>query len=315
MTCNECGTENKDGALFCANCGAKLDRATSERQGSRCPQCGFENPPEGRFCARCGGELKHRHHGLKQHHRQHAPQEHHKRKNERVDTKLKWHPGLVVLALLGGAFALIAGVELFVKKEPEPPLQIEETISSDRKVETQLNEIASKFVCSCGSCGEQPLETCTCNTAIEERQFIRNYLQSGQTPEQIIRALNATYGWIESEFTSLVQDSTETSAALIKKNLISTNTGLQLGQVTRGANTKLATHADRIEIFSHFSCPCGQCGVDELKDCNCQHPKGATEVKGYIDGRIAEGKYTVAQIINEIEAKYGGRKVYGLNEK
>jgi hypothetical protein len=310
MTCNECDAENTDDALFCVCCGAKLEKSEPARHERECSECGFDNPAKGRYCARCGAKLRRRHNGHKQLHHQHVQQEHHERKGRRVDTKLKWHPGLLVIALLGGAFVLIAGVELFVKKKPEMPPQIVETLSGDRKVETTLNEIASKFVCSCGSCGEQPLVACTCNTAIEERQFIRTYLESGQTSEQVIQALNTTYGGIKPEFASLLQDSIATDIALIRKNLISAkeNTGLKLGQMTASVNAKLATQADRVEVLSHFSCPCGQCGVDELKDCECSHPRGAKEVKAFIDKKITEGKYTVADLMAEVEKTYGGRK-------
>jgi hypothetical protein len=34
----------------------------------------------------------------------------------------------------------------------------------------------------------------------------------------------------------------------------------------------------------------------------------SSEVKGYVDARIAEGKYTTGQIMDDVAAKYGGRK-------
>ncbi|HEY4611859.1 MAG TPA: hypothetical protein VII11_02630, partial [Bacteroidota bacterium] len=71
---------------------------------------------------------------------------------------------------------------------------------------------------------------------------------------------------------------------------------------------KPATLADQQEIYTHFSCPCGQCGIDELKDCNCSHPKGAQEVKAFAVGKIRDGRYTVADVLGEIEKKYGRRK-------
>lgn len=77
---------------------------------------------------------------------------------------------------------------------------------------------------------------------------------------------------------------------------------------TQTGLSKIATAADRIEIFSRFKCPCGQCGIDELKDCGCAHPRGATEVKSFVDQKIAENKYTIAQITKQVEDKYGGKK-------
>jgi hypothetical protein len=96
----------------------------------------------------------------------------------------------------------------------------------------------------------------------------------------VIAAIHNTYGWIKPEFASLVGDTTARISETIKKNLLSAKVldGMRVGKtVGLAINAKPATPEDRIEIFSHFSCPCGQCGVDELKDCSCQHPRGATE--------------------------------------
>jgi hypothetical protein len=82
---------------------------------------------------------------------------------------------------------------------------------------------------------------------------------------------------------------------------------LEAPQTNLGTST-VTTAADRIEIFSHFRCPCGQCGIEELKDCECNHPRGAMEVKAFVDAKIAAGKYTVAEVVNEVELKYGGKK-------
>jgi len=278
MICNECGTENKDDALFCANCGAELRR----------------------------------HHNGHQHHLdQQVQQKHQKKKDRRMDAKLKWHPGFVAIVLLAGVFVFIMRMDLFVKKQPAPLAQFVETRSADAKLEAKVMEIASKFICSCGTCGEKPLDTCTCNRAVEERQFIRNYLEQGQKPELVILALNNSYGWMKPQFASLVGDTVVPKAA----PKIGTPTTRPIGGVLvekptalSANNTTLATDADRLEIFSHFNCPCGQCGVDELKDCGCKHPRGATEVKGFVDAKIAEGKYTVDQLMSFVEQEYGGRK-------
>jgi hypothetical protein len=73
-------------------------------------------------------------------------------------------------------------------------------------------------------------------------------------------------------------------------------------------NNIIGTAFDREEIFSQFRCPCGQCKIEELKDCSCDHPRGAKEVKAFVDRKIAEKKYTVAQIIVQRDNQCGGRK-------
>ena len=188
-------------------------------------------------------------------------------------------------------------------------------------MEATVREVASKFICSCGTCGEQPLDICACNTAIQERQFIRNALESGQTSKQIIAAVNTTYGWTKPEFVvkydSFANRSTPSGGRPGgKKNQstklvvpLQTQEGLlSLTPKATSSNT-IATAIDREAIFSSFHCPCGQCGVDELKDCSCDHPRGAKEVKGFVDQKIAEQKYTVTQLIDQVDKRYGGRKL------
>src|SRR5436309_2409218 len=49
MLCPSCGTENREGRKFCAECGSALAPA--------CPVCGAANEPGERFCGECGTAL------------------------------------------------------------------------------------------------------------------------------------------------------------------------------------------------------------------------------------------------------------------
>jgi class 3 adenylate cyclase/tetratricopeptide (TPR) repeat protein len=49
MLCASCGTENREGRKFCAQCGSALAPA--------CPACGAANEPGERFCGECGSAL------------------------------------------------------------------------------------------------------------------------------------------------------------------------------------------------------------------------------------------------------------------
>src|SRR5205814_323375 len=49
MRCSSCGTENREGRKFCAECGSPLAAA--------CPACGAANEPGERFCGECGSAL------------------------------------------------------------------------------------------------------------------------------------------------------------------------------------------------------------------------------------------------------------------
>jgi predicted amidophosphoribosyltransferase len=49
-TCSTCGTENREGRRFCAECGGPLAAPT-------CPGCGATNAAGERFCGDCGAPL------------------------------------------------------------------------------------------------------------------------------------------------------------------------------------------------------------------------------------------------------------------
>jgi hypothetical protein len=79
--------------------------------------------------------------------------------------------------------------------EMSPPAS---TSASSIKVdEAQVIAVAKNFKCACGGCGEDPLETCTCDMpkgAVEEKNFIREKLSEGLTVEQVIELVDKKYG-------------------------------------------------------------------------------------------------------------------------
>lgn len=307
MICNACGIDNTADAAKCSHCGNDLRNVEPGPRGKVCFSCGFNNPPESRFCARCGIDIKH-HRAAKGHHgRDPQPQPKDRRKRDPV---FRWHPAVVGLALLGVGI-LIAIVLQVTRDWHTPPRQapVIEAKSQDPKLEAGVMSIAAKFICSCGSCGEKPLEICACERAIEERQFIRNALQAGQAADQIIAAVNATYGWMKPDSSgrplSGMSLPTDLPPATASYSLL---TARAVDTSGRSGNDRIATPSDRDEIFSHFKCPCGQCGMDDLRVCTCQHPHGATEVKAFVDGIIAERKLSVGQVIKKVDQEYGSRK-------
>jgi len=49
MRCAKCGTDNREGRKFCADCGTPI--------AAKCPHCGASNEPGERFCGECGTPL------------------------------------------------------------------------------------------------------------------------------------------------------------------------------------------------------------------------------------------------------------------
>jgi class 3 adenylate cyclase/tetratricopeptide (TPR) repeat protein len=50
MRCSKCGSDNREGRKFCADCGAPF-------VVTNCPKCGATNQPDERFCGECGAAL------------------------------------------------------------------------------------------------------------------------------------------------------------------------------------------------------------------------------------------------------------------
>ncbi len=59
---------------------------------------------------------------------------------------------------------------------------------------SEVLDIASHFLCSCGSCGDKELVSCTCNTAIQEKDFIQDLIQKSYEKEAIITTVETMFG-------------------------------------------------------------------------------------------------------------------------
>jgi cytochrome c-type biogenesis protein CcmH/NrfF len=312
--CPECQTDNELNAKFCFECGSILpEHATT---GKYCPACGVENTAEAKFCAECGNLLssgnrvkKERKNSSVVTSRGKTGQKKQKsqkgragraRRTQHQQHRQGWNPKVIGLLALGVVLFVVYAAYINQKaaKISEPYV---EQISANFALEAQVREVASKFVCACGSCPREPLESCSCPTARKERDFIRNALASGQSADQVITVLNNQFGGLKSAQSANRKD----DLTLLPPPVLSGNT---LGGAESGRDGDvLASFVHRQQIIEQFSCPCGQCAIDKLKDCNCDHPRGAQEVKKYIDDQIAAGTYTVAQIIEKVDNQYGGR--------
>src|SRR4051794_21808369 len=60
--CSHCGKLNREGSLFCQDCGHRLEAAPAQPKaqaggGRVCGACGTQNPPGMNFCKMCGTSL------------------------------------------------------------------------------------------------------------------------------------------------------------------------------------------------------------------------------------------------------------------
>lgn len=210
MICKRCGTGNADENKYCTNCGNELTKE-NQAQKNICKACGSENELTNKFCTVCGEKLNARDNFKNEHGKQ--KHQHHNRNNKRNDhtyasfKKDKKYgrmavgvkPLLIAVGILIVSLLTVALLNnWFVKNDDD--LYPKESKSSNPVVEAGVFTIASKFVCSCGSCGEQSLEKCKCATAVEERQFVRDYLEKKNKPEDIVVALADSYGFLKAEY-------------------------------------------------------------------------------------------------------------------
>jgi hypothetical protein len=317
MQCIKCGIDNSAENKFCINCGNEMTKANQLLNNNICESCGSKNELTSKYCIVCGEKLKilvntmNEHTVQKFQHNQKSDKSKNRNKANSISAANKKHTGktiginplLITIGVLFISITLVAVVNKWFINSEEDRYPIE-TKSANPIVEAGVFDIASKFVCSCGTCNEESLEVCKCATAVEERQFIRDYVERNQKKEDIVFALASKYGFLKSQFAGEFKKVDKSK--IFETNQI-TIPVITLDNKKSGFN-KTASISDKVTIYSAFMCNCGKCGIDELKDCNCSHPKGAQEVKKFIDEKISANKYTVQEVIELVNSKYGGKK-------
>ncbi len=215
MTCKECGFDNRENSRFCANCGAELETAVETQHLRTCPACDFRNKPDSIYCGGCGARQRSHHDKHRRRHEQHQKQSKGKAKHD--ERKSRFHPLAVGSLIVGGVILLflVLDSKTGIQKQ-QRPIPVVESKSNDLALEAKVLDVASKFICSCGTCGEQPLDVCSCNTAVKERQYIRTSLQSGQSLNQVALAVQDNFGWVKPEFSAKIDSLARKSGRRIK---------------------------------------------------------------------------------------------------
>jgi len=68
--------------------------------------------------------------------------------------------------------------------------------SGNPAIESQVMQIAARFACICGSCAGEPLDKCTCDTAVKTRGMIRAGLLAGRPAADIIEEVGRAVGGV-----------------------------------------------------------------------------------------------------------------------
>ena len=206
--CNSCGKPDETDARFCSNCGAELIASGKEP----CRSCGMNNESDSAFCANCGTRLSTGTPAavpIRQTPKRQPPKTHKgrsvppaRRHNDVAGVSVSL--GLIVLVIVISQRSRndslserqVAVVETKLSKIP--------LAGQDPVDESKAMQIAKKFDCSCGTCGDLSLDTCVCPTAIKEREFIRKSVERKMGSDQIIADVKRTYGHMKSKMNSVV---------------------------------------------------------------------------------------------------------------
>jgi len=202
MKCKKCNTENNKDNNFCVKCGEKLisDKSVNEKF---CSSCGSENTAEASFCSNCGKSFSTT--------KSKFSNKKHNRKN--TNTKqLKNQPKVLDIAGAIKEHKLIAGmvfiflIFILYKSIPQTSYYNSSNLSTIMPSNSFTREmpdsvtasVMSKFICSCGDCTD-PLEQCTCETAAEERDFIRTRIAQNLSAEETVLAVVNKYGGLKDD--------------------------------------------------------------------------------------------------------------------
>lgn len=211
MKCNRCGAENNDANKFCTNCGNELIHENNPQE-IICESCGAKNKPENNYCILCGERLRSTVSSnvtkLNLHRQYHDNRKKNKKRSNNLSTvqnknypqtkKIELRPFLITAVVIIVSYITVTLINN--RENTNTIVPTTEIKSTNPAVEAIVYEIASKFVCSCGSCNEESLEKCTCPRAVEERQFIRDYVEKNGQQKNIVVALANRYGYLKSEY-------------------------------------------------------------------------------------------------------------------
>lgn len=210
--------------------------------------------------------------------------------------------GMAALAIIGVAAWVLFRPPSITETESETRQVPRSSGFVNPEVDKLVTQVAAQFVCVCGGCENDPVSVCQCERAVEERAFIRDQLARGFSVATVVAGVKDVYGGYAAEMAP-DDEALPSQAKAVEGD--GGNGNLASARPEGVAN--LAAAADRNHIISHFRCPCGQCEMDALAECDCQHPNGAVKVKEFVDQQIAAGRYSMAEIVEMVDQKYGGR--------
>lgn len=150
-----------------------------------CIHCGAELKSDAQFCSKCGNPANAGKKGGRQKKKQAAGNQ----KNTNGKTVSVPMPVLVI----GGLVIVFFGIVLLTRQPgQQAPMVAQQPQNTMRQ---DVYAVATQFTCPCGDCQDN-LAVCDCTVphgAMEVKQFIREGLDQGRTPDQMVTAVQLKY--------------------------------------------------------------------------------------------------------------------------
>lgn len=193
MICPSCGSTNADDVLTCVTCGEELSHNSEKVTGRVCPGCRFVSDADARYCMKCGAALSNR---SKPRAQRQSPQVHESRRKSRhlTNRRKAWYESPTTIIIIS-----VAVVVVFVLYGTRRHRSVASVATAtpgvilDPAMKPAFDKVVDRFICGCGECTE-PLWECNCPTAENEKNMIKNHLESGEKSPKIIDAVYKTYG-------------------------------------------------------------------------------------------------------------------------
>lgn len=152
-----------------------------------CKQCKITYHADEKFCRLCGEKLRERKQG----------------KIKQQKQKSAFVSNIYLLFALGLAIFIIALLMIDRKESGRSTPASRPLPETPVTFTSSVYEVAEKFICPCGGCGEMDLDTCSCDMergAIEAKTFIQRQLNQGKTKDEVIAAMIQQYGYLKPEY-------------------------------------------------------------------------------------------------------------------
>ncbi len=214
MNCKKCGVVNLNEAQYCMNCGQSFEKVKKDDEiFFICRKCGYKSNVSESHCIKCGKpfEIKesivNQDTKIKNEKGKNIPKTKRMKESSFKDSKKRFvsitrnlKPILIAFAVVFGSILTIVIMDFSIRGSAVDDNK--DSVNGVKRkfsaVDLGVTQVASKFICNCGDCIVQPLELCTCPTAVEERRIIRNYLEQSMPIDSVVKVIDQKYGGLRS---------------------------------------------------------------------------------------------------------------------